>query len=431
MTATSPEDPAQVRLVAQPSVMERLWEGMDRWIAIALLIPSVVASVFTVSTLDEFLAGLGLAVIAAAWAVLGHSLAPPARRQRPVYALVFLLGLLALAAALMSVTPAYFVFAVAGFFHAAALRPYALVFVGTGATGLLILYITWGEIPREPDELVIFVAILAIQTVLIGVGVTGSERMAELSEQRRRTAAELRTTLAENERLHARLVEQARSAGVTDERQRLAREIHDTVAQGLTGVITQLEAAEQADGDAVARRRHLDHAAAIARESLSEARRSVYALAPGALERGRLPDALDELARDWSQRQDLEVVPVVTGEVVTLPADLEVALLRVAQEALNNVAKHAQAARVGVTLSLLDDRAVLDVRDDGIGFDPRRSPRGASFGLTAMRQRLAELGGALEIESAPGAGTAVSATVPIPAEPRAAAPVSPPEVADV
>ncbi len=178
-------------------------------------------------------------------------------------------------------------------------------------------------------------------------------------------------------------------------------------------MITQLEAANQSEGDTATRRRHLDNAARLARHSLTEARRSVQALGPGALEHGRLPDVLDQLVDDWSQLHGIRADAIVTGAPVPLPADVEVVLLRAAQEALANVAKHATAARVVVTLSPLDDRVVLDVRDDGCGFDPDNAPDGTSFGLIAMRQRVGQLGGTIDVESRPGNGTALSASIPI------------------
>ena len=148
----------------------------------------------------------------------------------------------------------------------------------------------------------------------------------------------------------------------------MAREIHDTIAQGLTGIITQLEAANQAVDRPADRDRHLANAELLARESLTEARRSVEASIPAALESRSLPEALDGVAREWS---DLNGIPIdirVTGEVIALHPDIEVALLRTAQEALANVARHAGATRAGLTLSYMGDVVTLDVRDDGVGF---------------------------------------------------------------
>jgi signal transduction histidine kinase len=245
--------------------------------------------------------------------------------------------------------------------------------------------------------------------------------------------------------LQAQLLIQAREAGAGDERQRMAREIHDTLAQGLTGIITQLEAAQQTGGDAE-RERRIGNAKRLARDSLAEARRSVQALRPQALENSRLPEALaDEVAR-WSATSGVPGEVETTGDARALHPEVEVTLLRVAQEALANVAKHARASRAGVTLSYMEDVVSLDVCDDGAGFALPASPNGSStngnstngnstngnsangnsangnsangsranggFGLIAMRQRVSRLAGQLEIESEPGAGTAVSASLP-------------------
>jgi signal transduction histidine kinase len=240
----------------------------------------------------------------------------------------------------------------------------------------------------------------------------------ELAEANRR----LEETMAENTGLHAQLLSQAREAGVLEERQRMAREIHDTLAQGITGIVTQLEAVRQA-GPGSAWERRIDTASQLARDSLSEARRSVQALRPEALATNpRLPEALAEVAGQWSAVNGVPAAVTTTGDPVGLHAEIEVTLLRVAQEALANVAKHAAASRVGITLSYMADVVTLDVRDDGAGFrpaDPERpgTVRGGGFGLTAMRQRVRRVAGTLAIESEPGTGTAVSASVP--AIPRA------------
>ncbi|MFG1867191.1 sensor histidine kinase [Micromonospora arborensis] len=238
-------------------------------------------------------------------------------------------------------------------------------------------------------------------------------REAALREAREANAR-LATALADNAALQERLVEQARASGVLDERARMAREIHDTLAQGLTGIITQLQAAEQAADDPPAWRRHHAVATALARENLTEARRSVNELRPEPLETGRLVDAITEVAARWSARHSIPAHVTVTGDSRTMRTEAEVALLRVAQEALANVAKHADTAtRVGLTLSYMDRQVALDVRDDGCGFDPTATDeRDDSFGLVAMRQRVAALSGTLQIESEMGGGTGISACLP-------------------
>lgn len=397
-----------------PTWWDRSWVVFFRWISLVMLAASTVFSMLEPGhSRSERLIILGLVVAAATWIVGMHVIPSQTQRERGWHAAAFLAVLLTLASVLMSRDVVFFIFAIAGFMHASPLRPLPLVFVGTGATSFTILYFTWGGIPSNAGEAVAFLAVLVIQTFLIGFGVAGGEKMTQLGEERRQTVARLEATLAENEALHAQLVTQAREAGVRDERQRMAREIHDTLAQGLTGVITQLEAADQRLDDPTALSTHLKRASELARTSLTEARRSVQALGPGALEQGRLPDALDDLARQWSETSGVRADASTTGASANLPAAVEVELLRIAQEALANAAKHADATRVGITLSCWDDAVTLDVRDDGRGFDPDGPRDGDGFGLTGMGQRMTPLGGTLVVESEPGGGTVVSATVPL------------------
>jgi signal transduction histidine kinase len=238
------------------------------------------------------------------------------------------------------------------------------------------------------------------------------QALADLNEANGRLVA----TIAENEDLHRQLIAQAREAGVAEERRRMAREIHDTLAQGLTGIVTQLQAAEQAanrpPGDPAGWRRHVAAATQLARDSLSEARRSVDALRPEPLERCRLSEALADVAERWGTLNGIPVQAQTTGTARPIRPEIEFALLRAAQEALANVARHARATRVGLTLSYMENEVALDVRDDGIGFDPATLPDNGGFGLIAMRQRVADLSGTVEVESEPGGGTAISTCIP-------------------
>jgi signal transduction histidine kinase len=236
--------------------------------------------------------------------------------------------------------------------------------------------------------------------------------LAELGAANRR----LEATIAENEGLHRQLVARAHEAGILDERQRMAREIHDTLAQGLTGIVTQLQAAERATertpADPAGWRRHVAAATQLARDSLSEARRSVDALRPEPLERSRLSEALADVAERWTALNGIPVQAQTTGTARPIRPEIEFALLRAAQEALANVARHAHATRVGLTVSYMENEVALDVRDDGVGFDPATLTEGGGFGLIAMRQRIADLSGTVEVESEPGGGTAISTCVP-------------------
>jgi signal transduction histidine kinase len=223
-----------------------------------------------------------------------------------------------------------------------------------------------------------------------------------------------RDALEALEATRAELAATARHAGVLEERQRLAREIHDTLAQGLASIVTQLEAADQHfDDDPEQARRHLDHARRSAREGLGEVRRSVRDLRPDLLDGGSLVDALARACRAWSVDTGILAQLHTTGVAVPLHPDTETTLLRTTQEALANTAKHARATRVTVTLSYLDDGVTLDIDDDGVGFaDPPRPHHDGGFGLAGMRERVGAIGGELHVESARGSGTTIAVSVP-------------------
>ncbi|MDQ3507139.1 MAG: GAF domain-containing sensor histidine kinase [Actinomycetota bacterium] len=217
-----------------------------------------------------------------------------------------------------------------------------------------------------------------------------------------------------------RLVEEAKDAGkragILDERQRLAHEIHDTLAQGFTSIVTNLEAAEGSDESRM--ERHLSVARSIARESLAEARRLVWALRPGQLEDAPLPEAVRSLVERWSSDTGVPAEAVITGEPRPIPAEVEATAVRVAGEALANIGKHAKAGRAAITLSYMPDSLTLDARDDGVGFntssvDGKPSEDGGGFGLRAMRERVEKVGGTLSIESEVGEGVSLSVEMPI------------------
>ncbi len=224
-----------------------------------------------------------------------------------------------------------------------------------------------------------------------------------------------------------RLVEEARragrEAGVLGERQRLAHEIHDTLAQGFNSIVMNLQTAERRLPPGSESARHtLDVARNTARESLAEARRLVWALRPEALDRHSLPEAIEMLAGRWSEESGITAGATVTGSPRQLPPEVEAALLRTAQEALSNVRKHARARRVMLTVSYMEDVVALDARDDGVGFDSGekmsevRDHSSGGFGLRAMRERIEQLGGTVQIESAPGEGTSLVIELPVDGE---------------
>jgi signal transduction histidine kinase len=327
-----------------------------------------------------------------------------------------------MAAVLVGVNPWYALFAFIGYIEAR-LLPRPWMGPGVVVTALLISASQLGGYPPlDAGSITVWLLLTAVNAGLAGFFGRVTSRVVEQNEERGTIIDELGETnrrleaaLAENSGLHAQLLAQAREAGILDERQRMAGEIHDTLAQGLIGIVTQLEAAEQARGDEHAPhewQRHIDQARTLARESLTEARRSVRALRPEQLDDVPLPDAVAGLAHSWAQRSGVAVRVETTGDCRPLTPDIEATLFRVAQEALTNVAKHALSSKVWLTLSYLDDVALLDVRDDGVGFDSGVS-RPNGYGLDGMRQRLARVDGTLEVESAPGEGTAISASVPV------------------
>ncbi|MFD4293351.1 sensor histidine kinase [Rhodococcus sp. NPDC058532] len=367
-------------------------------------------------------AALGLTFVAAVW-LLWPRLLNRSRSAGPVIG-VYYAGLMVLCACLVALAPWYGIFAFIGYVHAFLFLTGPWRYVGVVATSLIMTVTYLGGLSRiTPDDLGVWVAISVVSIVLAGTFFYFADTTEQHGHRQARALADLHdanarleAALDENAALHARLVTQAREAGVLDERQRMAREIHDTLAQSLAGIVTQLQAAEQTMDGPSASRRRVAKAMDLARGGMIDARRTVHAVEPQVLADSRLPDAIGDVARGWSETNDIRAVLTVTGDPRPLHTDVEVTLLRAAQEALANVAKHADAARVGLTLSYMEDLVTLDVRDDGVGFDPRAARvNGAAnggFGLAGMRQRVQRLSGRLDIESEPGAGTAISASVP-------------------
>lgn len=211
-----------------------------------------------------------------------------------------------------------------------------------------------------------------------------------------------------------RLADQARRAAVVEERNRMAQEIHDTLAQGFTGILIQLEAAQDAlEHSPDEAHAHLVTARELARESLTEARRSVHALRPLVLETADLPEALKRLVERLGAGEGCSVLFETCGEQYPLNPDVAHDLLRACQEALANALRHAEATQVRVTLEYTAEGVRLGIADNGKGFDPA-DPRviREGLGLTGLRERAARLRGELQLRSRPGEGTTVTLTVP-------------------
>ncbi len=213
----------------------------------------------------------------------------------------------------------------------------------------------------------------------------------------------------------ARLAQQAVAMAALEERNRIAREIHDTLAQGLAAIALHLETAEalattQPDRARARIRQALD----LARANLDEARRSVLNLRAAPLEGQTLPAALRLLAQQWSAETGVPIVTAIDTHIGRVPPAIENGLYRIAQEALANVRKHAGATCVWLRLEHANGSLRLCLEDDGCGFDPAqvRPTERSGFGLTGMTERAHLLGGQFELWSAPGAGTRVTVTVP-------------------
>ncbi|NED99653.1 sensor histidine kinase [Phytoactinopolyspora halotolerans] len=403
--------------MSSEQVREKCTPDWDRWWGrvlfyipwVLLAPPTVISQLPTDQTWSERAVTLGLVAVAAGWVFFGNTRVPQARRDRGYLSMVYFAGLLVLFVALMSRDLVFVLFTITGFFHAYLLKPWPRGVAAIFGTSVVLNTMTMGPPEASAEWIGTYVGVIAIQTGAIGLGIVFSEKGAEHDRKRDELVTKLEAALEENAGLHAQLLTQAREAGVLDERQRMAGEIHDTLAQGLTGIVTQVQAAQQVWDRPDQARPHLDRALNLARESLTEARRSVQALRPQELDEAHLPDALGDLAKRWAEDTDVAMHVDVTGDRVPLSPAIEVAIFRVAQEALTNVAKHANASRVGLTLSYLGDVVLLDVRDDGTGM-PSGDSRG--FGLNSMTHRIRSVGGTLEIESAPGDGTAISASVP-------------------
>lgn len=243
-------------------------------------------------------------------------------------------------------------------------------------------------------------AVSMIFALAIGVWIT---RIIEQSAVRAEIIDELHSTREQLTEVHS-------EAGALKERQRLALEIHDTLAQGFTSLLMLAQAAErEIDTDRDAAREHLQLAQRTARANLAEARSMVAALTPPALSGASLSAALGATIDSFREETGLPAELVIEGEPRPLPGPVQVVLLRTVQEALTNVRRHAGATRADVRLCYLNGQGTVQVTDDGAGFDTGSAP---GFGLRGMRSRVEEAGGAVDVQSELGGGTSVTVSLP-------------------
>ena len=326
----------------------------------------------------------------------------------PAVGVVYFGGSAALWLALLALNPAYELLSYSAFAQVLGYLPWRPALLAAALASILV------HVPQTIRTGSIGVGHVAFG--LIGLGVLtliilSLRAITEQSTRRQQLIDALEATREE-------LALTERRAGVLEERQRLAGEIHDTLAQGLTSIVMRLEAAQAAlDAGSKEVAGHIEQSLHTAREALREARHLVWSLRPESLERGSLPEALSRATSQLAHQTGMSARTVVTGEARGLPVALEITLLRAAQEALANVRRHAHARHVTVTLSYMEDVAVLDVCDDGVGFNPgllsTEPGWQGGLGLVAMRERVETLQGSLTVESVPGQGSTVVVAIPI------------------
>ena len=395
---------------------ERCERGVDAWDQYAWVWD---AALYGLLGLTTVLALFDPAIAAQRWVVVGVALLTAGwhlglwrlgiGEQRTELVLVYLAGLFTLWFVLAGIHPAYF---------SLLLVMYPQIFrhlrlpLAVPAAVALTVEVVWREVLASGQPLADNLPAIAGGLVSVVFGSLFAfwlTRIIDQSYERRRLIEQLEATRSE-------LAAAEREGGRLAERQRLARDIHDTLAQGFVSIVLQLQAAEaELPEDAAEAREHLERTRRTARDNLAEARRLVWDLRPEALAAAPLGEALGRLAGRVAEETGMAATATVTGTPRPLSADAEVTLLRVTQEALANVTRHANAGRVAVTLSYMDSEAALDVRDDGTGFAPAADGHGpdGGLGLRGMRERVEALGGRLAVESAPGAGTTIAVTVPV------------------
>lgn len=410
--------------VAGRSRMERLWIALPYVLLACCAVLAWVSGDLAGDVSGERAVLAGAAAVSLAlwhgWWVVLHPRWPEARLAPMA---VYFGGLVALAHYLTTLSVAFFPLYLVSYPMAFVALPGWWAYLGVGVAAAVTLL----GVPPSPAP---------VQETAIGFGAAalvavagGSIRALESETLRRkaaladlqRTHAELQDALARNMDLQERLQAEARESGVAAERTRLAGEIHDTLAAGLGGIVSQLEALDAGLAAGHPLRRRVRSSLQLARETLQEARRSVRALRPRALANGTLSGAVSDAVARFERDHAVAVQWQVDGQETPLREPVAIALVRSADEALANVARHAAATSVHVTLSYLGDTVVLDVSDNGVGYPgpggrpgtPSSNGPGTGHGLQIMRERAAALGGRMEVESTPGHGTTVTVLVPL------------------
>lgn len=368
---------------------------IDPWrrMAAAAYLVAAVMVLISASPLPHRLGAAGLVVVCAAWEFrFGPGAATWRHEYRPGRAVPYLSVVAALFLVALWLTPsaAFLLFAVIPQFYLVLPLRWALAPVA------VLSFLPWIGLFGRHDRLADFLPIVLLIIVLSQVFAWVITTIQVKNREQEQLVAELRRS----QELNAEL---SRAAGAATERERLSGEIHDTLAQGFTSIVTLVQAAQ---GNPVGAPRLLDLALRTARENLVEARTLVAALAPAALSGSTLVEAIGRQAERLGEEAGVVVRHRTTGELAALPTSVEVVLLRAAQEAFHNVRKHAGASEVEVELAFEEEFVRLSVRDDGRGLGSSAE----GFGLRGMRARAEQVGGTLDVVGE--RGTALTVRVP-------------------
>jgi signal transduction histidine kinase len=382
------------------------WQGLPWWDTYVALVAAVVAAFVLVGEhhrpFPYRVASAALIGGFVAWyAVSGRRLVGRESTDRPVWIFVIVAAVLVAAATGLASGASFVLFAfVPVVFSIMPIVPAVAVVVVLNLVPSVVYLGRTGDLAGTiagPFPVAVLVTVFA---VAFAVWIT---RIVEQSSERAELIDELAASRAEVARL-------SHEAGTAAERQRLAGEIHDTIAQGLSSVVMLVQAVEaDLDRDAGRARHHLAMAGRAARESLAEARALVAGMSPAQLTDSSLADVLRRLAERFREETGVPVTTAVAVPAEPLPTAVEVVLLRSAQEALANVRKHANATAVDLTLECRPGSAVLTVTDNGAGIATGGPP---GFGLAAMRTRVTDVGGTLRIEAPEDGGTRLTVAVP-------------------
>lgn len=383
---------------AGEAVGEHAWESLRGWellLAVSILTPALFVLLTERPTAEKAVILTLLAALAPLYLFFGRPAIVVADVRRGTVYIVLLVVVFSAAVVMeQSVTFTLFGLCPQCFIALPTMR--ALIAVVAMVVAPVVRFLT----DRQVDGLFDYLTLAMILVFFTGVFGVWLEKITKQSRERAELIRQLAASRTEVARLSA-------ERGALAERERLAGEIHDTLAQGFTSIIMLIQAAQSQKDPS----RHLELAMRTARENLAEARMLIAALAPPPLDGSSLPDALGRLAARLGEETGLAVSFETRGAPPRLPPPVEVVLIRTAQEGLANVRRHARAHSVKVLLEYGGRDVVLRIEDDGVGFRPSAATSG--YGLRAMRNRVEQAGGAVRVGARPEGGTTLEVVVPV------------------